>query len=93
MAGNKTMMKKMASVARREPNENRMSGQRGTDMSKISTGPGNAMLGKVSRPPSDPTAMGKPKGTDMSSPPKSGGHTYKDRGMGMTEHIHGSVKC
>ena len=65
----------------------------GTMESKINTGAGDAMLGKHMKPPSDPTASGKPKGTDMSTPPKSGQEYYEGRGMGITAHVHGSKKC
>ena len=65
----------------------------GTMESKISTGPGDAMLGKNMPPPSDPTASGKPKGTDMTSAPKGGQEYYEGRGMGITAHVHGSKKC
>ena len=81
--------KKMAVLMKK----GRMGHSCGTDESKISTGAGDSMLGKHMKPPSDPTASGKPKGTDMNTPPKSGEDMYEGRGMGITAHMHGSKKC
>lgn len=63
----------------------------GTNESKIMTGGASEMLGRKMPPPSDPTASGKGRGTDMKTPPKMVDGKYESRGAGITAHVHGCV--